>query len=461
MKNIYKYLLLLFLVKFFLPVAAQGNFGSYVPSVGESVRDYEFTFVDNYPTSSFKVSDFRGKWVILDFWSYGCAGCIASFPKMNDIHKRFKDKVQLVMVGLDSPKFRSKTLKLFKDRKKQYDLEFTMALDSNASKFFNIQSVPYILVIDPEGVIRAKTVSISEKDVEEFLKGDLPQLRPAYSGTEKEEIGDRYISELPLLTNGLNANGGKADSSFLFRSLLTTYSKGMSSVITTLFSERSPAVAKGKVELSGVSLAYLYRTAYFGSGGWSMGFPQYGKYSWPIELHLRDSSSFIYDRATLKGHYTYSLIVPKNRSNLAYLKKLMQADLERYFNYDVSVEKRLKSAFQLRIKDPVKVAKIRSNESRFNRDHDNDKYSYWNFRDAQMRDIMLVFTLSLPHVSGEEGNGTEVIIDKTGIDYPVNMNIKADFLDWKSVDKSLAKYGLTIEPIQLELETLVIRDKSF
>src|SRR5438309_1226849 len=71
------------------------------PEIGKPCPDFTLNEIYNYPKSKASLQDFKGKWLILDFWSRGCTACIQSFPKLNELTKEFKDKVQIVLVGVD------------------------------------------------------------------------------------------------------------------------------------------------------------------------------------------------------------------------------------------------------------------------------------------------------------------------------------------------------------------------
>ena len=67
-------------------------------SRGNEVGDYskDFSYICNGET--FKLSDLRGKKVVLiKFWSLSCPYCIESLPKFEELHNKYKDKGLLVL----------------------------------------------------------------------------------------------------------------------------------------------------------------------------------------------------------------------------------------------------------------------------------------------------------------------------------------------------------------------------
>ncbi|MCL2465259.1 MAG: redoxin domain-containing protein, partial [Micrococcales bacterium] len=50
-----------------------------------------------------RLSDLRGKVVVLDFWTFCCVNCLHVLDELRELETRFADV--LVVVGVHSPKF--------------------------------------------------------------------------------------------------------------------------------------------------------------------------------------------------------------------------------------------------------------------------------------------------------------------------------------------------------------------
>ena len=55
---------------------------------GQTLPDHVYQNVINYQADTLKLSDFKGKLVILDFWGTRCLSCITAFPKMDSLQKK-------------------------------------------------------------------------------------------------------------------------------------------------------------------------------------------------------------------------------------------------------------------------------------------------------------------------------------------------------------------------------------
>lgn len=108
----------------------------------------------------------KGKWLLVDYWSYGCKPCIKEFPKINKKYKEIdRDKLEIigVFVGKDPNKWK-KSLKKFPLAYPSYYGGWTQ---SNPMLAINFQltdddqimtSTPQYVLIDPEGKIVNKNL---------------------------------------------------------------------------------------------------------------------------------------------------------------------------------------------------------------------------------------------------------------------------------------------------------------
>ncbi len=103
-----------------------------------------------------KLSDFRGKYVLVDFWASWCRPCRMENPNVVSAYNRFKDKGFTVLgVSLDSNK------DPWLNAIKQDNLTWTHVSDlkgwgNEVGKLYNVTGIPQNFLIDKEGKIIAK-----------------------------------------------------------------------------------------------------------------------------------------------------------------------------------------------------------------------------------------------------------------------------------------------------------------
>lgn len=124
-------------------------------TLGAMAPDFTQNDVNDKPV---KLSDFRGKYVLLDFWASWCVPCRKENPAVVKAFHDFKDKNFTVLsVSLDRAGHKQAWLDAIKqdhleDWTHVSDLQFW---DNSVAKLYGISSVPRNLLIDPQGKIIA------------------------------------------------------------------------------------------------------------------------------------------------------------------------------------------------------------------------------------------------------------------------------------------------------------------
>jgi peroxiredoxin len=104
------------------------------------------------------LADYRGKYVLLDFWASWCGPCRAENPNYVKAYNKYKDKnFTILSVSLDRPGKKDAWLAAIKHDGLEWtqvsDLKFW---DNAAAKLYDVRSVPQNFLIDPTGKIIAK-----------------------------------------------------------------------------------------------------------------------------------------------------------------------------------------------------------------------------------------------------------------------------------------------------------------
>ena len=85
-----------------MTVLAQKNKPVKALFIDSRLPEITFNNVIRYKDSVVTLSQFQAnntKLVIFDFWFTHCSSCIAQFPKLDSLQKKFKNRVQIVMVA--------------------------------------------------------------------------------------------------------------------------------------------------------------------------------------------------------------------------------------------------------------------------------------------------------------------------------------------------------------------------
>ncbi|GGH04144.1 hypothetical protein GCM10011416_24070 [Polaribacter pacificus] len=131
-------------------------------SVGKTLPNFEL--IDNND-QKLLLSNFKKKYLIIDFWASWCGPCRASIPKMIEISKKHKENSNFAFISIDSNK------ENWKKAKNQLKIPIpNFIIDKEVQKIFGFDkavSIPYYLVLDNNGKVILRNPSVNE--IETFL----------------------------------------------------------------------------------------------------------------------------------------------------------------------------------------------------------------------------------------------------------------------------------------------------
>ncbi len=98
-----------------------------------------------------KLSDFRGKVVMLRFWSTGCRICVAGMPAIDEFGKRYEER-GLAVLAVNRGDSKERVEKFVRT----LDISYPVLLDPAliAAKKYGVSAVPTTVFIDRNGIAR-------------------------------------------------------------------------------------------------------------------------------------------------------------------------------------------------------------------------------------------------------------------------------------------------------------------
>jgi thiol-disulfide isomerase/thioredoxin len=139
-----------------------------------------------------KLSDYRGKVVVLVFWGSWCSPCMALVPHERDLAARLKGK-PFALLGVDCEDSRDTARAVMARERMTWPNWFDGAAHTGTiAKRYRVQSFPRIYVVDHRGVIRHQSgIAVGIDDIVDKLLEEMKQPASDHGasrpGSEKEE----------------------------------------------------------------------------------------------------------------------------------------------------------------------------------------------------------------------------------------------------------------------------------
>jgi thiol-disulfide isomerase/thioredoxin len=413
--------------------------------VGEKMPDVLIPHINNYPVNQVRLSAFRGKLVILDFWWTGCSGCIEKFPEMQKMQDKFGDKIQIMLVNYEAQKDIAATFARMHRRNPIYAMVDLPSVtgDTIFEHLFPHTLVPHEVWIDGGGTIRAITSAheVNEDNIRNMLSD------AAFTLPEKRDLftHDPFKPALPQIYQ-------LDPEALAYSSAILKFYPGM----------RGPVVNKAidsftrtiRITRTNHNILELLGEPLLGHSPTASSDPSrstefdYGK---RIIIDGVDSDRLFYNAKNFPrlddwdqlNRYTYEEVLPLDMQ--ASLYPVMLENLERYFHLHARIEQRTLPCLALvRISA---VDKIRSNGPVTDALYDAHRTQYYDWTMEGFRGLLSFKNRQTPLL----------FKDDTGYTGRVTIDLSSDLKDLPALKQELrAKYDLDLVERKEPMSVMVI-----
>ncbi len=135
---------------------------------GEVAPDFTLPDLQGKPV---RLSDFRGKTVIIDFWATWCPPCIFQVPELNKLAAAHRETGDVVVIGVSVDVEGPAVVAPWVE---EHGVEYTIVFgDEELAAEFGVFGFPTLVVVGPEGELDSRHVGLIEYDTLEDLVAGL------------------------------------------------------------------------------------------------------------------------------------------------------------------------------------------------------------------------------------------------------------------------------------------------
>jgi Thiol-disulfide isomerase and thioredoxins len=421
--------------------------------IGDSIPEIEVQNVINYPTPTIKLSNFKGKLVLLNFWATWCSPCISKFPILDSLQRKFKNELQIINITHED---NGKVVSFLDGLEKVKNIHvMTVVGDSVLRSMFYHQTLPHYVWIDRNGKVFAITGGdeITETNLRNAIElKENESLKQKIDNTVvlERKNGILFTPVLHFHGNGNIYTKEVHLKDVIINSTLTKYQEGGVSV-----SINKPTV----ISLTNTSIYGLYRAAL-----WKFRLEMFNENKTIVEVSDSVLSTRIKrskenkEKILLQGEneeklkkdyrFCYELKLSSALSENRF--EIMLDELNKYFGnlYGIEgvIEKRKTNCLVLKkISEDDKIAAKSYTESQ------KQNSFIFELKGSYIADLVAGLTQSLRNYPP--------IVDETKYTGKIDISLICNLSDLRSVNTKLKEYGLKLEEEQRNIDIAVIRDK--
>ncbi|MEW8398967.1 MAG: TlpA disulfide reductase family protein [Candidatus Thiodiazotropha sp.] len=134
-------------------------------SAAAETVDFELPGLDG---KRYRLSDYRGKWVLVNYWATWCPPCREELPELEVFHNNHKD-TDAVVLGVAMERIEMPRLKAFVDEQ-FLSYPILIAKPAARTELGRVPGLPTSFLVNPEGKLVARQVGpLTLEDLESFI----------------------------------------------------------------------------------------------------------------------------------------------------------------------------------------------------------------------------------------------------------------------------------------------------
>lgn len=413
--------------------------------VGDTVPDIVFKNIVNYNKEKLRLSDFKGKLIVIDIWSIWCSSCIAGFPTNEVTQKNLDGKVQFLLLTANNREefdILSARSRVVKGTKLPFILE-----DTIINKLFPHLGVPHHVWIDSNMIVRAVTneFGTSEGSLRHFLlTGDATSVR--------KRDGDwvDFNADTSLLLEGNGRVMGLLQSYSAFFNSMPNYP--FKHALGYYYESRTNTEYNYLgVRFINITFKDLAKFTFRDVANISYDFEGGDKYLYPNENEKKNdfikNYKFCYEMQ-LPQRYMDSSVSCRKKA----IVKKVKSDIFTQFGFSMNVEEREYASLDL-----VKTGQLNFIGENPSGEQDSTISEHyqdsWIFKNYPIESFVNSY---IPKILKQKIK----VVNKTGYNKDITLQIKMKGQNIGDLNKELARYNVRLVPSKVRLKTIVVEKNN-
>jgi hypothetical protein len=419
---------------------AQENDGSYL--IDDKFPEYTFAATHKDSSYKFTLDKYKGKSVIIDLWDVYCAGCISGIQKLDSLQKIFNETLQIILVTKNS---KEQVDNLFSRKNlRRPDLPMIIGDTTVYDVFFPHDGNPLHVWIDTSRIIRYITggYNTTHENIRKFMNKE--SLKVSFQTKLKN-----YDPARPLIEDATNRLK-------FYTTAYSIFTKGLHNIVNLygiqILRDKNSG-APYSIKVINATPLTLYQIAFNRKlYGIDLNMFQLTKNN-RIMLDSERAASLIMPKEIDRldswkdsSLFCYELSLPIEKSNQIF--QWMQQDLLRFFDLDVSIQKRRLPCLILTNAGSLKNGISERQNSSIALHNQNEDLHYTKRKKMAKTIESLIYltqTFNLPFVDQTNAN----------TDLSIPLPLKVNSID--ELNQLLKNYGLLLVRENREIDFLIIK----
>ena len=136
-------------------------------STADPVRDFSLPGLDG---RQYTLGEYRGKWVIINFWATNCPPCLKEIPELENFYRRHKDS-DAVVLGVNYEDIKLSWLKDFIGSV-QMSYPVLLAEPGQPTPFGSVKVLPTTVIVTPSGDVSGMhSGAVTADMLDDYIRG--------------------------------------------------------------------------------------------------------------------------------------------------------------------------------------------------------------------------------------------------------------------------------------------------